>query len=151
MVFIADHLGEIGCRLQLISCDPHCIWIVDYEENEHISDLRFNCNRHRLCHLGASPKFSVNVQMRSLPACFQDDRSARRREKLNNPPLEPRLAAAGQINKSHMASRFWRFEEQTRILFSFRKGKATWCEKGIIVGVQKQSRNCYSIQILPRA
>jgi hypothetical protein len=53
-----------------------------------------------------------------------------RREKLNNAPFEPRLAAAGQINKSHMASRFWRFEEQTRILFCFRKGKASRCEKG---------------------
>jgi hypothetical protein len=27
------------------SCDPHCIWIVDYDETEHISGLRFNCNR----------------------------------------------------------------------------------------------------------
>jgi len=32
-------------------------------------------------------------------------------EKLNNAPLGPRLAAAGQINKSHMPSRSWRFEK----------------------------------------
>jgi len=50
-----------------------------------------------------------------------------------------------------MTSRFRCFEEQRRILFCRRKGKASRREKGIIVGVQKQSRNCYSIQILARA
>jgi hypothetical protein len=27
------------------SCNPHCNSIIDYEENERISGLRFNCNR----------------------------------------------------------------------------------------------------------
>jgi hypothetical protein len=33
--------------------------------------------------------------------------------------------------------RSWRFEEQTRILFCFRKGKASRCEKGINCGRSK--------------
>jgi hypothetical protein len=57
-----------------------------------------------------------------------------RREKLNNALFEPWLAAAGQINKSHMAARFWRFEEQTRILFCFSASRHTLLSGSPVAG-----------------